>query len=209
MVVVIWSEDCWAHDRVSWPLKLIQNFILFCKTGALWTIPVPESVMETCSVVLTFESVDETLWCDHSNETSSAVLLQGTICFAIFTKYGFYMNFYLWHYWELKGYTRNELKAQTSLTTLSTSDDKLDFQPFEGVRFSDPPPCAKERGRTKRLEIEPTVTIDRPLSWATFTPAPFGRSLFSSQTDFNSLHHMTLWTAVCISMIYSKNGTHF
>ena len=31
--------------------------------------------METCSVVLTFESVDEILWCDHSNETSSAVHL--------------------------------------------------------------------------------------------------------------------------------------
>ena len=28
--------------------------------------------METCNVVLTFESVDEILWCDHSNETSSA-----------------------------------------------------------------------------------------------------------------------------------------
>ena len=27
-------------------------------------------------VVLTFESVDEILWCDHSNETSSAVLPQ-------------------------------------------------------------------------------------------------------------------------------------
>ena len=26
--------------------------------------------METCSVVLTFESVDEILWRDHSNETS-------------------------------------------------------------------------------------------------------------------------------------------
>ena len=37
--------------------------------------------METCSVVLTFESVDEILWCDHSNETSLAVLLHGTICF--------------------------------------------------------------------------------------------------------------------------------
>ena len=37
--------------------------------------------METCSVVLTFESVDEILWCDHSNETSSAVLLHGTILF--------------------------------------------------------------------------------------------------------------------------------
>ena len=42
--------------------------------------------METCSVVLTFESVDEILWCDHSNQTSSAVLLHGTICFSIFYK---------------------------------------------------------------------------------------------------------------------------
>ena len=30
-------------------------------------------------VVLTFESVDEILWCDHSNKTSSAVLSHGTI----------------------------------------------------------------------------------------------------------------------------------
>ena len=30
-------------------------------------------------VILIFESVDEILWCDHSNETSSAVLLHGTI----------------------------------------------------------------------------------------------------------------------------------
>ena len=30
-------------------------------------------------VVLTFESVDEILWCYHSNETSSAALLHGTI----------------------------------------------------------------------------------------------------------------------------------
>ena len=32
-------------------------------------------------VVLTFESVDEILWCYHSNETSSAVLSHDTICF--------------------------------------------------------------------------------------------------------------------------------
>ena len=32
-------------------------------------------------VVLTFESVDEILWCYHSNETSSAVLLHGAIYF--------------------------------------------------------------------------------------------------------------------------------
>ena len=35
-------------------------------------------------VVLTFESVDEILWCDHSNETSLAVLLCDTICFSIY-----------------------------------------------------------------------------------------------------------------------------
>ena len=30
-------------------------------------------------VVLTFESVDEILWCDHSNETFQAVLSHGII----------------------------------------------------------------------------------------------------------------------------------
>ena len=29
--------------------------------------------------ILTFEPVDEILWCDHSNETSPAVLSHGTI----------------------------------------------------------------------------------------------------------------------------------
>ena len=42
--------------------------------------------MGTCNVFLTFEFVDEILWCDHSNETSSAVLLHGTICFSLFYK---------------------------------------------------------------------------------------------------------------------------
>ena len=45
--------------------------------------------METCSVVVIFESVDEILWCDHSNETSSAVLLHATICFSICYKMKF------------------------------------------------------------------------------------------------------------------------
>ena len=54
---------------------------------------------EGCSVVLTFESVDEILWCDYLNETSSAVLLHGTICFSIFykMKFGIFLNFDFWH----------------------------------------------------------------------------------------------------------------
>ena len=51
--------------------------------------------MQTCSVVLTFESVDEILWCDHSNKTSTAVLLHGTICFSVFykIKFGNFLEF--------------------------------------------------------------------------------------------------------------------
>ena len=40
-------------------------------------------VLYVLYVVLTFESVDEILWCNHSNETSSAVLLHGTVCFSL------------------------------------------------------------------------------------------------------------------------------
>ena len=40
-------------------------------------------------VVLNFESVNKILCCDHSNETFSAVLLHGTICFSIFYKMKF------------------------------------------------------------------------------------------------------------------------
>ena len=53
--------------------------------------------METCSVTLTFESVDEILWCDHSNETFLAVRLHGTIGFSIFykMKFGIFLEFCL------------------------------------------------------------------------------------------------------------------
>ena len=36
------------------------------------------------TVVLTFESVDEILKCDHSNENSLLVLLHSNICFSAF-----------------------------------------------------------------------------------------------------------------------------
>ena len=34
-------------------------------------------------VVLIFESVDEILWCDHSNESYCAVLSSATVCYAV------------------------------------------------------------------------------------------------------------------------------
>ena len=70
----------YIYYRLKIAMPLFLNFSLL------------KSVMETCSEVLTFESVDEILWCDHSNETSLAVLLHGSICFFIFykIKFGFF-----------------------------------------------------------------------------------------------------------------------
>ena len=42
-------------------------------------------------VVLTFESVDEILKCDHSNKTSLAVPLNGAICLSAIYKVKFYI----------------------------------------------------------------------------------------------------------------------
>lgn len=39
------------------------------------TLSLPESVVETCNVVLIFEPVNENVWCDHFDEISLAVLL--------------------------------------------------------------------------------------------------------------------------------------
>ena len=36
-----------------------------------------------CTVVLTFESVYEILWCDHSNESYCAALSCGTVYYAV------------------------------------------------------------------------------------------------------------------------------
>jgi len=50
--------------------------------------------METSNVGLTFESVDEILWYDHSIEPSSGVLSLGAICFSILDDFDF------GHFWE-------------------------------------------------------------------------------------------------------------
>ena len=64
-----------------------QLLPLYCLTLSL-----PKSLSyEGIKVILTSVSVDEILSCDHSNETSSAVLSQGTnnYCILVFYKMKF------------------------------------------------------------------------------------------------------------------------
>ena len=72
-----------------------------------WTVnPFTSRIkVETCSVVLTFESVDKILPCNHSNATSLEVLLHGTNIFSIFSifykmKLRFLVEFDVWYSWE-------------------------------------------------------------------------------------------------------------
>ena len=61
-------------------------------------------------VVLTFEFVDEILWCDHSNETSLAELLHNTIYFLGFYNKKFLAIFFVGNYNEwLKGLSTKEI----------------------------------------------------------------------------------------------------
>ena len=62
--------------------------------------------MEFCKVALIFESVDEILRCDHSNEISLPVLSHDATCFLNFTQneiWDFLSNFIFGHIWQGKG----------------------------------------------------------------------------------------------------------
>ena len=51
--------------------------------GVLLPLPLLESALGSRNVILTFESVDEILTCDHSNESYGAVLYCGAVYYAV------------------------------------------------------------------------------------------------------------------------------
>ena len=66
------------------------------------TFSLPESAIETLKVILTSESVDEIIRCDHSNETSSTELSHGSIYILPLYKIKFGIDLKFWFY-ELLG----------------------------------------------------------------------------------------------------------
>ena len=72
---------CWAGGREFKPRAENQPRSL--------TLSPPECLMELCKVTLTFESVDEILRCDHSNESSLPVLKHSSIYFSKFHRMKF------------------------------------------------------------------------------------------------------------------------
>ena len=68
------------------------GWLIFVK-GFL-TPSLPECMMEFCKMTITFDSADQILWCDHSNE-SSLTVLHSAICFTKFHKMKFGRNLLL------------------------------------------------------------------------------------------------------------------
>ena len=82
---------CHLHDGFTLLLLLPEFFRVFSSRAKLYgfcylTLSLPERLMEFCKVALTFESVDQSLWCDHSNESSLPVRIHGDICLSKFYK---------------------------------------------------------------------------------------------------------------------------
>ena len=65
-------------------------------------------------MTLTFESVDEILWCDHSNESSLPVLSHGAICFSkcYKMKLANLVDIFLWLHLAVKGLNTNFVKKR-------------------------------------------------------------------------------------------------
>jgi len=78
-------------------MLLFHSFIQTSITSEEAPLPfdpfTPTASYGDIKVIRTSESVDEILWCDHSNETSSAVLSHGTNYISVFYKMKFGKRF--------------------------------------------------------------------------------------------------------------------
>ena len=84
------------------------------------TLSMPECWVEFCKMTLTFESVDEILWCDHSNESALPLLSYGAICFSKFytMKFANLVEIFLWSHLAVKGL--DEKLTNSASLTLNT-----------------------------------------------------------------------------------------
>ena len=69
-------------DFVIMPVLNVDGYVftwnkvqVIARNQFILTLSLPEKMMEVCKVTLTFVSVDQILWCDHSNKSSLPVVL--------------------------------------------------------------------------------------------------------------------------------------
>ena len=99
---LVTSHDMELRNNPSWPISRNRKFWIFF----ILTLSPPDCLMAFCKVTLTFESVDEILWCDHSNESSLPILSHDAICLSQFwkMKFGNLVETFLWPHLAVKGW---------------------------------------------------------------------------------------------------------
>ena len=92
-------------DVVPCGVEIRQDLIKLRIVVRNLTLSLPECLMEFCKVTLTFGSVDEILWCDHSNQSSLPLRSHDAICFSQFwkMKFGNLFETCLWPHLAVKG----------------------------------------------------------------------------------------------------------
>ena len=89
---------CLLHFFLDSPPLLVNVLVYFNPFSA-------RVLGGVCKMTLTFESVNEILWCDHSNESSPPVLSHGAMCFSKFYKMKLanLVEIFLWLHLAVKG----------------------------------------------------------------------------------------------------------
>ena len=114
--LVILLENAKNHKA----LNVLPEEISF--DGDILTLSLPEWIMEFCKVFLNFDSVDEILWSDHSNETSLPVISHGAIWLSKFYKMKF-LNFWWILLLVIFGSERCSLGFSTQKSKATTTVD--------------------------------------------------------------------------------------
>ena len=131
-----------------------------------------------CQTV-TFESVDEILWSDHSNETSLPVLLHGYICFSKFyeMKLDIFVEFCPWPQSAVKGLkegisrVRSKAPALPSLRTIRYCNSSNYLLSLISSENADAKKCLKnvtETACTFTNETKPV--LDLQLGFSDYNP---------------------------------------
>ena len=81
----------WKSDTIEIEVYILLGFcgVFFWMLLQSLTLSLPELNLESVNVVLTFESANETLVCDHSIESYREVLSSGVVCFGQLCKMKF------------------------------------------------------------------------------------------------------------------------
>ena len=180
---------------------------------------------EVCKVTQTFESADQILWCDHSNESSLLVLTHGAICFSKFQKmkFGNLFEIYLWLYlavkrlrncWRGKTARRHhllprEITSEKRAQKLHTKTWHYPDQPVKTVVSCRSSPLGTSEPKRQKFhtdDLKAVRSLVRNSDWSTQQLYCYERQLKGKQSQRSNIDARNLLQTINIREIYYSSG---